>query len=496
MKPIAAEAFERKRLRLLSGGKARVLDICAGAGGFSLGFMKAGFELRGGIETDPIAAATYAANLHRGASDMQRQTLAEPRDLLAVSPGELTKALGLGPVADAVDVVLAGLPCQAFARIGRPKLGSLADDPAAYRTDPRAGLYRRFLKYVRRLKPLCVVLENVPDILNHGGHNVPEEISRSLGKWGYVCRYTLLNAACYGVPQLRERLFLIAYHKTVGMTPVFPATTHRVEFPPGYTGVRRFALKHVDRAKSHYVPTPPQTGDLPTISVKDALQDLAAIHRRKWSLKDGKPDRRITETAGYAGAATPYGSAMRAWEGFATETSVTAHVVRHTPRDYRHFSAMRHGEQYPQMYRRALKRFEQLLERRRKAGKPLRANSRAWREAKASIVPPYDPEKFPNKWRKLEPDRPSCTLTAHLGKDSYSHIHYDSAQARTISVREAARLQSFPDGCIFEGAMNAAFRQVGNAVPPLLAFAIAVEIKRALRAMTESGALSYREAAE
>ena len=54
------------------------------------------------------------------------------------------------------------------------------------------------------------MLENVPDILNHGGHNVPEEISRSLDKWGYVCRYTLLNAACYGVPQLRERLFLIA----------------------------------------------------------------------------------------------------------------------------------------------------------------------------------------------------------------------------------------------------------------------------------------------
>ena len=496
MKPPAAEAFERKRLRLLSGEKPRVLDICAGAGGFSLGFLKAGFELCGGIESDPIAAATYAANLHKDATEEHRRKLAEPRDLLAVSPGQLTKALGLGPVADVVDVVLAGLPCQAFARIGRPKLGSLADDPAAYRTDPRAGLYRRFLKYVRRLKPLCVVLENVPDILNHGGHNVPEEISRSLGKWGYVCRYTLLNAACYGVPQLRERLFLIAYHKTVGVTPVFPATTHRIQFPPGYNGVRFFALKHVDRAKSHYMPTPPQTGELPAVSVKDALQDLAAICRRKWSLKNGTPDRRITETADYTAAATPYGKAMRAWEGFGTEKNVTAHVVRHTPRDYRHFSAMRHGEQYPQMHRRALKRFEQLLKRRRKAGEAMHGNSTAWREAKASIVPPYDPEKFPNKWRKLEPDRPSCTLTAHLGKDFYSHIHYDSAQARTISVREAARLQSFPDGFIFEGAMNAAFRQAGNAVPPLLAFAIGVAVARALRVMKESEGIAYREAAE
>jgi DNA (cytosine-5)-methyltransferase 1 len=234
-------------------------------------------------------------------------------------------------------------------------------------------------------------------------------------------------------------LFLIAYYKTVGVTPLFPAATHRVEFPAGYTSVRFFALKHVDRSKSHYVP-PPQGGDLLAVSVKEALQDLAAICRRKWSLKDGTPDRQITELADYAGAASPYGSAMRGWEAFATESHVTAHVVRHTPRDYRHFSAMRHGEQYPQMYRRALRRFGQLLAGQRKAGKKLRANSEEWREGKASILPPYDPEKFPNKWRKLEPDRPSHTLTAHLGRDSYSHIHYDSAQARTISVREAALL--------------------------------------------------------
>mgnify|MGYP001811579326 CR=1 FL=1 len=65
---------------------------------------------------------------------------------------------------------------------------------------------------------------------------------------------------------------------------------------------------------------------------------------------------------------------------------------------------------------------------------------------------------------------------AHLGKDSYSHIHFDSAQARTISAREAARRQSFPDGFVFAGAMNAAFRQIGNAVPPLVAWSLATRI--------------------
>jgi len=98
-----------------------------------------------------------------------------------------------------------------------------------------------------------------------------------------------------------------------------------------------------------------------------------------------------------------------------------------------------------------------------------------------ATLPPYDPGKFPNKWRKMEPDRPARTLMAHLGKDSYTHIHYDDSEKRTISIREAARLQSFPDGFVFRGAMNPAFRQIGNAVPPLLARALGEELLRIIR---------------
>jgi DNA (cytosine-5)-methyltransferase 1 len=72
---------------------------------------------------------------------------------------------------------------------------------------------------------------------------------------------------------------------------------------------------------------------------------------------------------------------------------------------------------------------------------------------------------------------------AHLGKDGYSHIHYDSDQARTISVREAARLQSFPDGFVFKGTMNPAFKQIGNSVPPLMSKSLAEHILIALRAI-------------
>ncbi len=101
------------------------------------------------------------------------------------------------------------------------------------------------------------------------------------------------------------------------------------------------------------------------------------------------------------------------------------------------------------------------------------------------MVPPYPLDSFPNRWWKLVPDRPSRTLLAHLGKDSYTHIHYDSKQARTISVREAARLQSFPDGFVFVGAMNSAFRQIGNAVPPLMAFKLAESIVATLSARAQ-----------
>ena len=82
----------------------------------------------------------------------------------------------------------------------------------------------------------------------------------------------------------------------------------------------------------------------------------------------------------------------------------------------------------------------------------------------------------------MEADIPARTITAHLGKDTYSHIHYDSDQARTISVREAARLQSFPDGFRFCGAMNDGFKQIGNSVPPLMAYAIASALRTQLKA--------------
>jgi len=124
--------------------------------------------------------------------------------------------------------------------------------------------------------------------------------------------------------------------------------------------------------------------------------------------------------------------------------------------------------------------FKEKIERFRLEGKVIVEGSPEYEDLRRKTVPPYDHRKFPNKWRKMEPDAPVRTLMAHLGKDTYTHIHFDSTQARTISVREAARLQSFPDGFRFCGGMNAAFRQIGNAVPPLLVNVLACEILKVL----------------
>jgi DNA (cytosine-5)-methyltransferase 1 len=169
---------------------------------------------------------------------------------------------------------------------------------------------------------------------------------------------------------------------------------------------------------------------------------------------------------------------MRNWPGHDRVIAGTdGHVVRLTPRDFPIFARMRHNGEYPHAWAVA----NEILAEKVRATRPLpRKGEDAWKLLQAATVPPYDPGKFPNKWWKLDPRMPSRTLTAHMGKDTYSHIHWDSTQKRTVSMREAARLQSFPDSFRFAGAMNAGFRQIGNAVPPLLGLAVAKRLRQDL----------------
>ena len=185
--------IQKKISRLRTGAKPRVLDLFSGCGGLSLGFHAAGFEIAAAVENNPTAAASYGANFH---ADEPQHAVA--RDITATTPGQLVRDLNLGRVAEAFDVVIGGPPCQAFARVGRSKLREIEAHPEAFRQDPRAKLYTPYLTYVKSCRPVAILMENVPDVMNFGGHNVPEEVCEVLEELGYVCAYTLLNAAFYG----------------------------------------------------------------------------------------------------------------------------------------------------------------------------------------------------------------------------------------------------------------------------------------------------------
>ena len=470
-------AIRQKMKRLSGGGRPRVLDLFSGCGGLSLGFLAAGCDIEAAVESDPDAARSHGANFHPGDHRHSR-----PRDITSTTPAALADELALGDPAHAFDIIVGGPPCQAFARVGRSKLREVADHPEAFRHDPRSRLYIHYLNYVRDCAPLAVILENVPDMLNYAGRNIAHEISEILTERNYSCAYTLLNAAHYGVPQMRERAVLIAVAKELATSIAFPAPTHWIELPSGYGGSRAVALKLLACSDTQgpdefWKPSPGIGTGLPTaVTARDALQDLPVIDARA-ELANGRLKRgarRFDDPISYPtlNTLTNYARIMRRWPGFEARKSICDHVIRYLPRDYRLFARLDPGDQYPEARRHAERMFEEALAECRRQGEVPPKGSRAWHDIRNSIVPPYDHRKFPNKWRKMEANRPSRTLLAHLGKDGYSHIHYDSTQARTISVREAARLQSFPDGFVFCGTMNPAFRQIGNAVPPLLAKAV------------------------
>lgn len=477
-----AEIVAAKAERLARGGRFRTLDLFAGCGGISLGFRSLGCDIVAALEIDEHAAASHARNFFRDSPFSVRELHARPHDITKVEPEDVAKEFGLGPVEEAVDLIVGGPPCQAYARVGRAKLREVAEHPEAFKVDPRGNLYLRYLHYVRRMKPLALLMENVPDIMNYGGHNVVQEVAEALDGMGYVARYSLLNSAFYDVPQMRDRVILLAVRKELGVVPEFPAPTRHMKLPSGYGGTRAVAFKSVGLSDGcAFVEAPVDESRPFAVTASEAIGDLPSITLHlEGRLKRGA--RRFNELVPYdpSRPVSEYAARMRSWTGFEEDIGVYDHVIRCLPRDGDIFRHMPQGAEYPEAHRVATELFEAEVRRREKrSGKRLTQDERT--ELHRAMVPPYPVGNFPNRWWKLRQDFPSRTLMAHIGKDTYSHIHYDSSQARVISVREAARLQSFPDGFVFEGTMNPAFKQIGNAVPPLFAKAMGEALLKAVR---------------
>lgn len=488
------ELIRNKLQRIQGGGDIRYMDMFAGCGGISLGFLTAGFTPVASIESDPWAARSHGANFGSRSIGGNRAAHHAPRDAVTETANSVFADLELvGRADNQIDVLVGGPPCQAFARVGRAKLREQArlreevTADLAFLVDGRVSLWERYVAFIRATKPVALLMENVPDILNHGGTNVAELVSKSLAEEGYEVAYTLLNSVWYGVPQMRERMILVGFHQSTGIKPRFPVPTHHLVLPSGYTNSKNAArrvLKAEGSAHHRWIPDPAPDAPAAT-SASEALADLPPLYAqemlRMGTIRRGAKDP--SEPVDYTTKkpATAYSRLMRDWEGFAT-SATTGHVFRYLPRDYKIFAEIQSGWEYPQVHAYVEQKISTWLAGRKQRGLPTSPRDPDVSDYITSWRIPYDPTKFPNKWWKLRSDAPVRTLMAHLGKDSYSHIHYDPDQARTITVREAARLQSFPDGFIFKGSMNPAFKQIGNAVPPLFAYAIARGIRESLGA--------------
>lgn len=468
------ELIQRKLQRIRSGAAIRTVDLFAGAGGFSLGFHRHGFEVVAAVEINDDARKTHETNFRPRCEHYKAFA-----DITDLRPSEaVAHVLEAGVCRtpeEAVDVIIGGPPCQPFSLQGRAKLAHIAGEPRAFEDDPRVTLYTRYLAFVAELKPVAFVMENVLGVGNFKGQNIPESIAAEASELGYEVRYALLNAAWYGVPQMRERMIVIGVHKAVGRGPEFPAPLHVFKLPQGYVTSRWGSGKAPLRAPhDNYREVPHPKGKKRAVTAEKALLDLPPITYHLQPDAKVRGERKFGTLQRYRPrASNDFIKAMRNWPGFTrSDGGVVDHVIRHTPRDYRIFSAMEPGDQYPEAHAIAERLYQEAVDQAGPTGEQVK---------REKYVPPYPVNKYPNKWRKMEADMPARTLPAHLSHDAYSHIHYDSTQARTISVREAARLQSFPDGFEFPVSMVAAFRQIGNAVPPLMAAAIAECLKEVLR---------------
>jgi DNA (cytosine-5)-methyltransferase 1 len=336
-----------------------------------------------------------------------------------------------------VDVLLGAPPCQGFSSAGfrskRTRTG--------YRliTDRRNDLWKEMVYAARELRPCLVIMENVPG-MNSAMHR--ENLSylgaagRELQRLGYSTRIWRLNAAVFGVPQHRLRHFLVACR---GSEVPEPPRGEYVDHLARDVDVDALPAVRLDEAIFDLPPRAAGTG----IAV-DVRQTPATVDdpRRRRYLSKYDIDR--------------------------PGVIVYNHFVRyHNERDLELYRVLRPGED----------------------------SVHAIEQHGRTDLMRYRRDVFDDKYYKLRPDWPSKTIVAHLAKDGNGYVH--PGQNRSITVREAARLQSFHDRYVFCGAPTDQWVQVGNAVPPLMATAIARTLlpllrrRRRPRASSSPGSLSW-----
>lgn len=424
--------------------KLTVVDLFAGAGGLSEGARASGLDVIMGTDHDPDACATYAANFP------DAETI--NGDIRSPEIREQVRSAAAG-----ADIVVGGPPCQAFSQMRN--YSRLIDDP-------RNSLYREFVRTVADASPLAFIMENVPGLLQMG---VKDQVIADLSIDGeYEVRAQLVDAADFGVPQTRKRVIFVGVKRSLGIpTPEivglgavdnlylarFAGRSTNVEAAVRYEVVARFSSRGdlLDRLAD--------PGDDGLVTAAQAISDLAWLEpgRRNDGLDAGE----------LPPAQSAYQKKLRAGRYGKLQNVSVPRVRQDTVLRLEGIPA---GGNHRDL--------DESLQKRYLTGAKWGPHNGSGKLARAHFY----------AYRRLHPDIWAWTLNTKAD----SVYHY--AASRALSVREFARMQSFPDrftvatdsrrgplpGRIDGGGAHSRYRQIGNAVPPLLAYAVASRVRAAV----------------
>lgn len=413
----------------------KFIDLFAGAGGLSEGFIRQGFEPVAHVEMDKAACNTLLTRIayhffkQTGKIEVyidylkNRITRTELYNYLPSNLKDSVINLAIGKEnneqifdridklkgTESIDLIIGGPPCQAYSLIGR------ASDKKKMKEDERNFLYVQYGEFLKRYQPKYFVFENVMGLLSAKtveGERYLDRLISLYRELGYETEYKVLHASDFGVLQKRKRVILIGKKgKETGFYPDFvPHKSNSI-------------VEEVFRG-------------LPKLSAGEG--NLLATNYTN------------IEKTGYL-----FDKKIR--NGF---DFTTLHIARP------------HNEQDLEIYRIAVEKWNTKKERLDYNDLPDRLKSHKNRHS------------FIDRFKVVVSNLPTTyTVVAHIAKDGHYYIHPDIKQNRSITPREAARLQSFPDDFYFEGqtekpSRTSAFKQIGNAVPVLLGEEIAIEIKK------------------
>lgn len=440
----------------------KVAEFFSGCGGFSRGFAQTKrFQVVFGNDIKEFALKTF--KLNHTQNSISPTTL--NRDIRSVTDDELKRMFAnIGIHEGELDCMLGGPPCQGFSQMRRSETRQNSEIArfGGYNKldqDPRNDLVLRFLEIVAALKPKVVVIENVPQFLSHY-HNgkkggIAEQVESIFNELGYEIDCDVLNAANYGVPQLRERAIIIA--SRIG----------KIELPP---------VSHQD----------PET--------------ITAVEKRRWNtvanaIADLPWNVPLSDTlggkqGGYLDIPTgEYAQFMRTSETF---------PYNHVTRSYRDsvlkiIAQIQQGETWDSASARMRKIYEPMLHEGLLSGET-RDTVLKRLHSEGRIIRAFYKNYYSSAYTRLDWNRPALTITASanfLGSGRYTHPELN----RGITMREAARLQSFDDAFVFHTSdekgketanIHTGLDMIGEAVPPLLAKAIANVVVEQLDKLKEN----------